>query len=126
MNATLTSLEAFKAMRAFLEEYYFRTLCDDVGVLLGSSQLFDKGGTWDPALWGDWEDAGGSQKNLTVLQAYKAMLKFLEDYASRGSAKEFKDLIESMQLMPQGGTCDPERWEKWLQACNVELKNDKQ
>ena len=57
MKECLTSLQAFNAMRNFLEGYYERTSSDDVGSLLGDLQLLEDGGTADPAAWGDWVDA---------------------------------------------------------------------
>jgi hypothetical protein len=54
MNKKLTELQAFNAMRKFLEGYYDRTHSDDLGVLLGELQLFPEGGTFDPAAWYDW------------------------------------------------------------------------
>jgi hypothetical protein len=54
MNKKLTELQAFNAMRKFLEGYYERTHSDDLGSLLGDLQLFPEGGTFDPAAWHDW------------------------------------------------------------------------
>jgi hypothetical protein len=53
----LTELQAFNAMRKFLDGYWERTHSDDIGVLLGELQLFPDGGTFDPAAWEDWMDA---------------------------------------------------------------------
>lgn len=55
MNNKLTELQAFYAMRLFLEKYYKQTLSDDVGSLLGDLQFFEKEKeTADPAVWGEW------------------------------------------------------------------------
>lgn len=54
MNNHLTALEAFYAMRKFLENYYDRTHSDDVGSLLGDIQLDSDNETFDPAAWDDW------------------------------------------------------------------------
>lgn len=54
MDTNLTTLEAFNAMKKFLEVYYQRTKSDDIGSLLDDLQLFPKGGTFDPAAWDDW------------------------------------------------------------------------
>jgi hypothetical protein len=124
MQTTLINLQAFKAMRRYLEDYYDQTAADDVGLLLSGTQLFEDGETWDPVFWEDWEIIIGSQENLTFLQAFITMQKFLGDYAKEVSSKDIKQLLESMELMPQGGTRNPERWEKWLRACDVELKNE--
>lgn len=56
MNENLSSLEAFKSMRYFLEKYYEQTSSDDVGSLLGELQLLQDGRTADPAAWDDWTE----------------------------------------------------------------------
>lgn len=53
----LTELQAFEAMKKFLEGYWERTNSDDVGGLLGELQFSSDGGTFDPAAWHDWMDA---------------------------------------------------------------------
>jgi hypothetical protein len=53
---SLSSLEAYKAMILFLEEYYERTNSDDIAVLLSSMQFLEDGNTADPAIWKDWLD----------------------------------------------------------------------
>lgn len=53
----LSKLQAFEAMRKFLEGYYARTSSDDVGSLLSDMLFLDDGGTADPAAWQDWLDA---------------------------------------------------------------------
>ena len=57
---TLTELEAYDAMRAFLEAYWERGLktSDDIAVLLGSvDRGVDRGAPLDPAQWHDWREA---------------------------------------------------------------------
>ena len=53
----LTMLQAFEAMKVFLDEYYKLTKSDDVGGLLGDMQLLQDGATADPATWGEWEES---------------------------------------------------------------------
>ncbi|HEX2977743.1 MAG TPA: hypothetical protein VHO47_01345 [Candidatus Babeliales bacterium] len=54
MQNKLTSLQAFNAMRKFLELYYTQTSSDEVGSLLGDLQILKDGKTADPAAWNDW------------------------------------------------------------------------
>lgn len=54
MQDNITRLQAFNAMRTFLEMYYERTQSDDVASLLGDLQLVAKNATADPAAWHDW------------------------------------------------------------------------
>jgi len=59
----LDALEAFDAMRAFLEAYWERGLksSDDLALLLSGIErdlrIRPDGGTLDPAQWDDWLDA---------------------------------------------------------------------
>lgn len=57
MNNNITKVQAFKAMRKFLEMYYESTLSDDVGSLLGDLNMITEGQTADPAAWDDWDQA---------------------------------------------------------------------
>ncbi|MFA6066166.1 MAG: hypothetical protein WC707_03220 [Candidatus Babeliaceae bacterium] len=54
MDCELTKLQAFNVMRKFLENYYEKTLSDDIGALLGDLQLLQDNRTADPAAWNDW------------------------------------------------------------------------
>ena len=53
----LSKKKAYQAMYYFLDKYYKLTKSDDVGCLLGGMSLLNDGGTADPAIWQDWEDA---------------------------------------------------------------------
>ena len=63
---SLTKREAYEAMYAFLEALYDRTQSDDIGALLGGMSLLDDGGTADPAVWDEWEDAVRRAKERSV------------------------------------------------------------
>jgi hypothetical protein len=53
----LTKKEAFLAMYSFLEHEYEVSKSNDIGGLLGSMSLLQDGGTADPAVMQDWENA---------------------------------------------------------------------
>jgi len=53
----LTKEEAYLAMFAFLEDYYSRGKSDEIGGMLGSMSLLQDGGTADPAIEQDWNNA---------------------------------------------------------------------
>ncbi len=58
METKLTVLEAYKAMYAYLDHYYFQMgEPDEIGGLLGDLRLLDDGTPVDPAAWTDWLDA---------------------------------------------------------------------
>lgn len=50
----VTEEEAFKAMYAFLLEFYERTGDNSIAALLGSLSLLPDGKPADSALWSDW------------------------------------------------------------------------
>lgn len=53
----LTILEAFEAMKCFLDAYYERGKRQEkqIGTLLDELQFLEDGDTADPAQWYDWE-----------------------------------------------------------------------
>ena len=55
----VTKLEAYDALRVFLEAWRERggKASDDIAVLRSSTQGCGKGGPLDPARWGDWRNA---------------------------------------------------------------------
>jgi len=61
MRYSLSELEAFDAMRVFLEAYWRRggAASDDIAVLLGNINRDDWAdrGPLDPAQWSDWLNA---------------------------------------------------------------------
>lgn len=56
MDEKLTILEAYCAMRLFLDNYYNLTRSDDIGALLSDLILLnnDAQKSADPAAWKDW------------------------------------------------------------------------
>ncbi|USD23098.1 hypothetical protein MJO52_08175 [Microbulbifer variabilis] len=56
-DSKLTKEQAFLAMYAFLDEYYQATKSEDVGGLLGSISLLSDGGSADPVVQNEWEEA---------------------------------------------------------------------
>lgn len=56
-NDSLTMIEAYASMYAFLETLYLRTKSDDLGALLGGMSFLEGGGTADPAVWDEWQSA---------------------------------------------------------------------
>jgi hypothetical protein len=58
MKEKLTLLEAYKAMYAYLQNYYVQMdKPDEIGALLGDLRLLHDGNPVDRAAWTDWLDA---------------------------------------------------------------------
>jgi hypothetical protein len=123
MNTILTSLEAYKAMICFLDSYYNKTLSDDLGSLLGDLQLFsDCSGTFDPAAWHDWIKALGTDQPITIDNAFRAMINFLNAYYERTSSVDIKGLIDSIQ-QEENKVIVSAGWSNWLESINEVIKN---
>jgi len=53
---------------------------------------------------------------LTVEQAYRAMLAFLEHEVELTESSELADLLAGYRLDADGRTSDPALWDEWLEA----------
>jgi hypothetical protein len=53
---------------------------------------------------------------LTVEQAYRAMLAFLEREVDLTESSDLADLLAGYRLDEDGRTSDPALWEEWLEA----------
>lgn len=60
---------------------------------------------------------------LTELQAYKAMVEFLEAYWERGgrTSDDLADMLSVMQLFDDGRTYDPAQRDDWKRAVSAVL-----
>jgi hypothetical protein len=57
-----------------------------------------------------------SNQPLTVEQAYRAMLAFLEREVDLTESSDLADLLAGYRLDEDGRTSDPALWEEWLEA----------
>jgi hypothetical protein len=64
--SSLSTEQAFAAMRLFLERHFKRTGSDDIGSLLGDLQQSEDGKPFDPAAWNDWLDSVKQVLNNTT------------------------------------------------------------
>ncbi|MFC5552032.1 hypothetical protein [Massilia aerilata] len=53
---------------------------------------------------------------MTVEQAYRAMLAFLQREVELTESSDLADLVSEYKLGPDGQTRDPALWEEWLEA----------
>lgn len=63
---------------------------------------------------------------LTELEAFKAMVYFLEKYYQRTASDDIGSLLGDLQLLQDGGTADPAAWEDWILAINTAVKSKTQ
>lgn len=130
MKKDLTRLEAFNAMTNFLDLYYHATNSDNIAVLLSGMQIHPDGKTWDPAAWEDWMESvdevlkdKNMEKELTMIEALQAMIKFLWIYYKNTSYPDDVGLlIDDLHLKSDGSTVNPGYWPKWNQCVQEALE----
>jgi hypothetical protein len=57
-----------------------------------------------------------STETLTVEQAYRAMLAFLEREVELTECSDLADLLAGYRLDDDGRTSDPALWDEWMDA----------
>lgn len=57
-----------------------------------------------------------ADNTMTVEQAYRAMLAFLEREVELTESSDLADLVSEYKLGDDGQTRDPALWEEWLAA----------
>ena len=66
-------------------------------------------------------------ETITQLQAYNAMIIFLQNYYLRvGEPDALGILLGGMEFVSEGTTRDPAAWEDWLDAINETMQKNKQ
>jgi hypothetical protein len=127
MNISLTSLQAFNAMTKFLEDYYKKSLSDDIGALLGEMQFVEGNRTADPAIWGDWLKASENKQSLSSKDAFDSMKKFLKKYGDCISSEEVKSLLSILQLSenPRVAKGISDNWTKCVNEAMNEPKGSR-
>ena len=57
------------------------------------------------------------KENLTLLEAYKAMYVFLDNYYFQmNKPDEIGALLGDLRILPDGTPVDPAAWTDWLEA----------
>jgi len=128
MENKLTQIQAFKVMLTFLDEYYDKTLSDDIGALLSGLALLEDDRPVDSAVWHDWAKAINNkniENNLTSLQAFEAMINFLEDYCKRGSSHDVLILLDMLKKSLIKSAPNQPIWNNWLK-CVDKILQDKE
>jgi hypothetical protein len=63
-----------------------------------------------------------ADKTITVEQAYRVMLAFLEREVDLTESSDLADLVSEYKLGADGKTRDPAIWEEWLEAVGKVVK----
>lgn len=60
---------------------------------------------------------------LTIEEAFKSMVKFLEIYYERTGSDDIGSLLGDMILLRDGSTADPATWNDWIQCIQLIKQN---
>jgi hypothetical protein len=64
-----------------------------------------------------------ADKTITVEQAYRIMLAFLEREVDLTESSDLADLVSEYKLGADGKTRDPAIWEEWMEAVGKVVKS---
>lgn len=56
---------------------------------------------------------------LTIEEAFKSMVLFLEGYYERTGSDDVGGLLGDMMILDDGTTADPAAWNDWLKCTNM-------
>jgi len=122
-----TEFQAFNAMVDFFINYYKRTSSGDLRTLMEVIYSLSEDST-DQASWNDWNNAArkalqkqdsekpvdeSSERKLTELQAYNAMVKFLDEYYKETDSDFMGSLLGVLIFLPDGKPLDSAYWKDW-------------
>ncbi|UNK20187.1 hypothetical protein MNQ98_09320 [Paenibacillus sp. N3/727] len=68
--------------------------------------------------------AGEEVMSLSELEAFNAMVDFLEEYYKRTKADEIGGLLSSLIILDDGITADPAAWKDWIQSVSRIKENN--
>ena len=63
-----------------------------------------------------------ADKTVTIEQAYRIMLAFLEREVDLTESSDLADLVSEYKLGADGKTRDPALWDEWMEAVGKVLK----
>lgn len=130
MNKLLSKNQAFAAMQYFFDQYYWKTLSDDFGSILGSLMFLNNDKPVDSAFEEDWIDSAKviipnyrPEMLISTVQAYAISKEFLELYCRIGFSEEVQALIDRMQLDQNNNIIDLEIRQFWYKSLELAIQN---
>lgn len=129
MNISVISkIQAFAAMQCFLDQYYWKTMADDIGGISGCLMLLEDNKPADEAFAEDWIDSVkvvipdySDGMLLMPEQAYAIVKEFLELYCRIGFSEDVQQLINRMASDQKGRIGDQEINEIWSKSLELAL-----
>lgn len=75
---------------------------------------------------GGYVDMKNDNMNLTIEEAYKSMINFLEKYYQRTNSDDIGGLLGDIMLIDEGRTADPASWHDWIESVErMRMKSEK-
>jgi len=124
---TYTKLQAFNTMVDFFIDYYKRTLSGNLRALMKVIYSLAENNA-DQTSWNDWNSAVKKalqkqavekpldktmEKRLTKLQAFNAMVKFLDEYYEKTASDFMGGVLGCLSFTVDGSIVDAAFWEDW-------------
>ena len=126
----LTRTQAFAGMQYFLDQYYWKTMADDIGGIASCLMLLEDNKPADQAFEEDWIDSAkvivpNYSKGMlfTAEQAYAIVKEFLELYCRIGFSEEVQHLINRMTLDQRGNIADQKINDIWHKSLGLAISN---
>jgi hypothetical protein len=103
---TITKNDAYDAAQLFMDYCYKKTNYSDAAILASDMLLSSYSMPFDSATWADWNKAlqkalkngaASPGADISVLDAYNAMVYFLEIYCSMGAENDFVSLVQDLK-----------------------------
>ncbi len=130
MEIKLTTLQSFDVMYEFLDMYFLENRSGDLATILGGMGLLADGTTADTAMWGMWVEAIDNvckkqniinDGKLTKLQAFIAMMEYLDLYFGSQSYGDVEDFIQDIKFVIAHPLVPTITWGNWLKAIKITL-----
>jgi hypothetical protein len=64
------------------------------------------------------------EEKIPLLEAYKAMALFLDDYYFRFGQYDVRNILSNIYLFHDGKPADPAAWDDWLDAVKKVLEEE--
>ncbi|MFH1254109.1 MAG: hypothetical protein V1646_01610 [bacterium] len=123
--------DAYSSVFNYLNKVYEKTKSTEIYSLIDGMYFFEDGTPTDPVIYEDWHKSVCkalnenkselSDCNLSLKEAYNAMIYLLETYHARTNFKDIANLLEDMRLLNNGTSTNPVAWDNWLEVVDLIL-----
>ena len=140
MEKKLNLVQLFLATKAFLSIKYFIQYGEELNSLIGDLMCNQVQENWrenfrtlDPSIWIDWiiatneiinpEIANVTVTQVSELQGYQIMIKFIQNFVKEMPYQELIDLLNELDIAKQSSFKQSLTWKYWQLCCNETIKD---